>query len=446
MTQKQQQQLQQHQFKYQQNNLPHARKLNKLKGRYMTDPLSAKQKDRIQDNDSAHNKLPKRNSLNDRIESQTSSSPTSPNNQQSNGGSKILTKTMHGDSTSTLMSTDSGVSSTSYGGHQSTSRESILPEYKLSEEEVEDIFKEFVKTDTWESENENLTKIISPINDNSIVNDHPHLEENLNRSADYFEMNPEFDDSKPNLNSHVTSPMTIRQNFENKSLKWQKDNEATKIPMVIGQINCHSDVNNNNVQSKFSPQVFTSFSLSTHDNNNNTSTFKKSNSKRNPLEKTIFRYDGQLNKFKTTLSTQHLNNKSIMTSNDNLNNSNEDLITHTNTKQSNSSYFYNNPEARNEENEIHIIASQKPTIARLSSTRGISSLVEKRCATPVDYLYIQQNEIYNNKNQTYIENYDSSIKSGFNNKFRYTLNQQHKQKQNQQQQFVNLLHTTPDAT
>jgi hypothetical protein len=82
-------------------------------------PLSAQQKDRIQENENSY-KLPKRNSLNDRFESQiSSSSPTSPNNQhdlllQNESTNKVLTKPTHGDSTSTLMSTDSGVSSTTY--------------------------------------------------------------------------------------------------------------------------------------------------------------------------------------------------------------------------------------------------------------------------------------------------------------------------------------------
>ncbi len=87
----------------------------------MTDPLplSAQQKDRIQENENSY-KLPKRNSLNDRFESQiSSSSPTSPNNQHglllpNESTNKVLTKPTHGDSTSTLMSTDSGVSSTTY--------------------------------------------------------------------------------------------------------------------------------------------------------------------------------------------------------------------------------------------------------------------------------------------------------------------------------------------
>jgi hypothetical protein len=114
---------------YQQNQARNTRKLSKLdrKGRYMTDPLA---KQHVNEH---ANKLPKRNSLNDKF--------------QTHDENQLLVKQVHGDSTSTIMSTDSGVSSTTYG-NQSNSLESIikLTDMKLSEEEADDIFKNFVNS------------------------------------------------------------------------------------------------------------------------------------------------------------------------------------------------------------------------------------------------------------------------------------------------------------
>jgi hypothetical protein len=464
----------QQQFKYQQNNMTSSRKLTKFKGRYMTDPLSAQQKDRIQENENSY-KLPKRNSLNDRFESQiSSSSPTSPNNQhdlllQNESTNKVLTKPTHGDSTSTLMSTDSGVSSTTYSGHQSTSIESIsiVPEYKLSEEECDEIYEDFIKTG-----NELLLKKSTPVNENSSLlfdnSQHVEIERKMvfisNRN-EYGDLNQDCDHSKPNFNSHHSPTRTqqVKQIsiHDKKSPKWQtsyQDKDSLPIPLVIGQLNFQNDVNNNNLTNKLSPQVFNSFSLSSTSNDaNNTNTFtKKFNHK--------FKYDGAtLNKLKnnktslSSFSTQNLNNRHHQ-SNENINNS--EIITSASNlnrsynKQISLNYInnYNKKiEMENEENEIQLITSQKPSIVRLSSSRGIANnSFEKRCQTPVDYVYIQQYENNNNNKSNYnMDIYDTTIKSGNNtpgNPFRFNNNQQQQQQQQSHSMFFNLLHTTPDAT
>ena len=472
----QKQQQQQIKYKQQQNNLPHARKFSKFKGRYMTDPLSAQQKDRmIQENENSY-KLPKRNSLNDRYESQTSSSsPTSPNNQQNNqelvlpneNVNRILTKPMHGDSTSTLMSTDSGISSATYSGHQSTSIESIptVPEYKLSEEEVDEIYEGFVKV---KPNSENLLKKTTPVNEIQVMfSEHQHVDGEkrktfYNNSNDYGELYHDSDDSKPNLiiNTSPTAAQTKQSfNDSNKSPKWQiayqdKDRDTLPIPLVVGQLNGHSDVNNNNLTNKLSPQVFNSFNLSSHNEGSNTSTFTKKFSQK-------FRYDGQsLNKLKTnksslvSVSTQNLNNRNNIMhhqSNENVNNNNNN--TELTTSSSNLNRSINKPanlnylnhynrknEKDNEENEIHLIASQKPSIFKLSTNRGAANnSFDKRCQTPVDYLFNQQYENNNKTSSNYNNDiYDSTIKSG-NSSNRYGSPQQ-------SSMFFNLLHTTPDAT
>jgi hypothetical protein len=120
---------------YQQNQARNTRKLSKLdrKGRYMTDPLAR------QHINEHVTKLPKRNSLNDKFQSSLHHDENS-----------ALSKQVHGDSTSTILSTDSGVSSTTYGNQSRNSLESIikLTDMKLSEEEADDIFKNFVNNST----------------------------------------------------------------------------------------------------------------------------------------------------------------------------------------------------------------------------------------------------------------------------------------------------------
>jgi hypothetical protein len=422
------QQNQQQQFKYQQHNSPHLRKITKFKARYMTDPLSTQQKDRLQENESIY-KIPKRNSLNDRLESHqlSSSSPTSPNNQQeilllNETGNKNLTKTIYGDSTSTLMSTDSGVSSTAYqSGHQSNSIESIVPDYKLSEEEVDEI-EGFLNSD-YENEiadGSNVEKLVNEI-------ERKKYYENRNDYSDEFD-------------GHVD---VIKQSFDIKTPKWctsYQDRETTiPIPLVVGQLPGSSDVNNNNIH-KLSPQVYSNFNV--HDG---TSTWNKKLmnkfrfEQRNSIEKSpVFRLDGS--KLKTSKSSSLIllpkNN------NENISSSSELIVTTTKPMETNKYGNYDDGEKinnNNTENEIQLITSQIPSIVRLNSTRTQGQYsIEKRCATPIDFAYIQQYE--NNKlHSPYIENYDSTIKSA-SSTYRFS-NQQHPHLM-----FVNLLHTTPDAT
>ena len=276
----------------------------------------------------------------------------------------------------------------------------------------------------------------------------------MNPRNDYGELNQDFDHSKPN-NHSPTRTQQVKQTFiENKSPKWQttyQDRDSLPIPLVVGQINAHNDVNNNNLTNKLSPQVFNSFNLSSHDGGNNTNTFtKKYNHK--------FRYDGAtFNKLKnnknslSSISTQNLNNHHHL-SNENINNSELSTSTSNLNRSLNKQIHlsYNKKiELDNDENEIQLITSQKPSIVRLSSSRGVgNNSFDKRCQTPVDYVYIQQFENNNNNQKTNynLDIYDSTIKSGNTtpgNTFRLNNNQQQHQSHSI---FFNLLHTTPDAT
>lgn len=111
-----------------------SRKNHKIdrKTRYFTDPQTVMQRKPPTDDESI-TKISKRNSLHDKLDQ--------------NQIQKQLNKQVYGDSTSTILSNDSGVGSTLYGlNNQSNSIESIKYN-KLSEEESFDIEQKFLRND-----------------------------------------------------------------------------------------------------------------------------------------------------------------------------------------------------------------------------------------------------------------------------------------------------------